>query len=261
MAAGNQRDAQTALVAFHVAHVSPEAPVTEDAAVDPETAADLQHQTLVTPLPEDLTSVTAYHERRVAFAGATLRSLDFVLELPERKRALGTLLNAAIEVNAADGGVIALRVPGGEWEPAPAGLTTRLEGAGVHPARLVGVMMSTETPWRLYCFILVDGTIQSAWSHGADDDEEAKEVGETIAYEQEFERISGLTLDALASESVGSHLATRATTASARADDATLAISMTLREALSGHGWGALFATSPAKPDSGLRTRPPRTAD
>jgi hypothetical protein len=123
---------------------------------------------------------------------------------------------------------------------------------GRHTARLVGVMMSTASPWSLYCFIVLEGGVASAWWHGGDGGErELRDVAEVIAHERELARVTGVTLE---------RLARGLTFPADRADEATAAIAMALREALREHGWGALLAASPALRDSGLRTRLPGRA-
>src|SRR5438477_138090 len=61
------------------------------------------------PLPADDPTVIAYHERNPQARGAPVRALDFVLELPQRKRPLGALLDAPLELDVDGGSVRALR--------------------------------------------------------------------------------------------------------------------------------------------------------
>jgi hypothetical protein len=211
------------------------------------------------PLPEDERSVVAYLERNPDARGATVRPLDFVLEIPRLKRSLGALLDVPIELDVDDGRIAALRVDDARasWQAPPGPLAINENGSGRQHGRLVGVVMSTSSPWRLDCFVVINGVVQAVWSHGAKEEAELRKIAQIITYEEEFQTVTGLTFEALTRAFTASHLSGELPDVAAHADEATITVSMALREVLADRGWRPLFSTSPAAGDNGLRTRLP----
>jgi hypothetical protein len=249
--------AKMAMVRFWVQWIGPAAPVWEDS-VRIDNYIDLTHQSLMSPVAASSPEAASYIARHPGASGHQLRVLDFAVEIPERKLALGTALDVAVEFAIDRTGVLHVRPEGDAmWHvslPGPAGDQVAMadrSGRG----RLFGVFMSTSFPWRLYCYLFSDKGLLASWAHAsvffgeglwAHDsaaDEERLQIADVLVAERQFEDlIYGAPLAELArvvENSAASHLSAEGLDS---ADKATVTMCDALRNLLSGQGWAPLFA-------------------
>jgi hypothetical protein len=208
---------------------------------------NLTHDLVVQPLPSSL-EVEAFRAR-VGAGPADIRVLDFVLDLPQQRRALCLLVDLAVDCRPAGPDTVLLAIPGelGGAQRLAGAKTDRLPPGGQR-GQLYAVMMSTDCPWRLYCMVIAGGTVLAVWSHGMEDVQELHRIHETLALQQQiesatpirFEELTTLYGTVLASEECGT-AATEATVLTCRA----------LQNAM--RPWHGLFAAKSAT-DYGFRS-------
>jgi len=214
---------------------------------------------MVRPLPEEeRPSLQAYFERNPGDPKTPLRLLDFFLEMPRLNRTRVALLDLPLEVDVDDDRVVALRVDDDQapWHEPPGPIATGTIAPGRHRGRLVGIVMSTTSPWRLDCFVVIDGLVRGAWSSGQPKDDELAETVQQINYYEAFRKPTGMRPEAFLMQAISASRLSgqEAPDIAAHTDEATITVSMALREVLAEHGWGGLFSTIPTAADSGVRT-------
>jgi hypothetical protein len=249
-----------AMVRFWVEWVGPAAPVSDDR-LRIDNYIDLTHQVLMSPVPASSPQAASYIERHPMASVHELRKLDFAVEIPERKLPLGTALDVEVEFAIDPTGALHLR-PAGDttWHvsmPAPVGDRVAMadrSGRG----RLLGVFMSTNFPWPLYCYLFSGAGLLASWAHDSvffgegrwthdfADHEERLRIADVLVAEREVE---GLIYQAQLAElaqvvenSAASHMSADGLDS---ADTATVTMCDALRELLSGCGWASLFANPP----------------
>ena len=251
-------DCQYAFLKFYLARVGPGAPLTQGPLAEPQSPGEQLHNSLVTPLGDDQEqAIRAYYKRNPGQPERPLRLIDFILEMPKMNSVRAALLDLRVEVEIDGEHLAALRVEGTtRWRTPPGVLRVKVDQPGRHRARLLGMLSSKPSPWRLDCFVVIDGLVRASWSFGEPDADELRFDGDRINFYEAFRSASGIRPeDYLAEVLSAAHL----TDVDARALDdptaeATIAVSMTVREALAQRGWDGLFALSPAIDDNGIRT-------
>jgi len=239
-----------ALVSFHLGHVGPGAPLTEDGPSPPGGVRNLQHQALVAVVPA-CDELTRYFERDPAARGEPVRTLDLVLELPQLKRPLGAMLDVEIECGVDDAGRLYARTGEADWAPVP----EQLAGAGLQTGRLIGVAMSTQFPWSLHCLVLDGDRVLAGWSLSRDQaDDELQKIAHAVCTEAQFEAATELSLERLTRYFAGALVSDEVPGVRERGDQATVAICTRLRAILAEHGWAVLFASGPPALDAGVRS-------
>ena len=249
-------DAQFAVSRFHRARVGPGAPLARGPVAEPRSRDDHVHAALVTPLGDDQeAAVRAYYLRNPGRAEQPLRMLDFMLEMPELNRTHAALLDLAIEVEIDGGHLTALRTEGAaQWRAAPGVLPVKAVQPGRRPARLLGLLSSKANPWRLDCFVVIDGSVRAAWSFGSPEADESRGEVDRINFYEAFRSASATRPEDYLTRVLSAAQLAEAGAPGDPTGEATATAAMALREALSQRGWGSLFALSPAVADNGIRT-------
>lgn len=230
--------AATAMVRFWGEWVGPAAPVS-DHRLEIVNLTNPVHEILMSPLPAS--GAAFYLERHAGVNPDYLRVLDFALDIPDRKRALGTALDVAVEFAPDSAGALHLRPEGaGEWQVSIPGLAG---GVGVSGrGRLLGVFMSTGFPWRFYCYLFSEEELLATWTHGDSDDGESQEIASVLIAEREVEELNQASLAEMAGvveHSVRDFMTAEGTDST---DAASVAMCDALREVLCDCGWAPLFA-------------------
>jgi hypothetical protein len=204
---------------------------------------------MVEPLPRS-PERDGFFQRHPGDQGSEVRELDFVLEVAMSKRALGTAIDMAVEYKVdMAGGFYIRHSPDSAWSvslPSPKGQELAgTQGIG----RLVGVFMSRQFPWAMYCNLFVGIELVALWCNVCGDDEdyrlEQREIAQIVSTELQFEQASRLTLIEL-----GEHLSDDL--ALWRRDNATATTAKAIRQILGDAGWGGAFRDKPRN-DFGLR--------
>jgi hypothetical protein len=238
------------LMGFHLANVGPGAPLAEDGLPLPENLHNLQHQVLTAVVPP-CDELTQYFERNPAARGEPVRTLDFVLELPQLKRPLGAMLDVEIECGTDGEGRPYVRAGESDWVPVP----EQFGSAGLQPGRLVGVAMSTQFPWSLHCLLLSGDNVLGGWSYSRDQaDDELQSIARALCTEAQFEAATELSFETLTRYFANALASEEIPGVRERADGATVAICARLRAILADRGWAGLFASGPPPIDGGIRT-------
>lgn len=252
-------DAQYAFELFHRARVGPSAPLQQGPLPNPQSLSEQVHNALVTPLGDDQEqAIRAYFERNPGQPHQPLRLLDSWLEMPQLNRTRAALLDLWIEVEIVGDHLAALRVDDTTpWRKPPGVLRVTVDRPGLHRARLLGMLSSKvkASPWRLDCFVIIDGFVRAYWCFGEPDADEWRGDVNRINYYEAIRAASGIRPeDYLTAVSVAYLEDDDARVVADPTVEATVAVSMAMREALSQRGWEALFALSPAIADTGIRT-------
>lgn len=251
-------DAQYAFIVFDHACVGPSAPLTQGPLPEPQSPGEQLHNLLVTPLGDDQEeAIRAYFERNPGVSERPLRLIDFMLEMPQANRTRAALLDLWVEVEIDGEHLAALRAESTTpWRKPPGVLRVKVDRPGRHRARLLGMLSSKANPWQLDCLVIIDGFVRASWSFGEPDADEFRGAVDRINFYEAFRSASGFRPeDYLTQVLSAAHLTD--VDAGALADptaEATIAVSMAVREALTQCGWGGLFALSPAIEDNGIRT-------
>jgi hypothetical protein len=244
------RAGMRALMSFHLSHVAPGAPLAEDGASPPSGLRNVQHQALVAVVPP-CDELTRYLERNPAARGELVRTLDFVLELPQLKRPLGAMLDVDVECGVDEAGRLHARAGDADWAAVP----EQLAGAGLQTGRLVGVAMSTQFPWSLHCLLLDGDSVLAGWSFSRDQaDDELQMIAHAVSTEAQFEAVTDLSLERLTRYFAAALMSDEVPGVRERGDEATLAICTRLRAIVADHGWAGLFASGPPVLDAGVRS-------
>jgi hypothetical protein len=252
-------DAHYALARFYLNRVGPGAPVTRGPFAEPETLDEQLHNSLVTPFAEDQEpeAVRAYFERNPGDPKGPLRMLDSLLEMPKLNRSHATLLDLWIEVEIDGHHLTGFRAnETGPWRRPRSEIPVNLDRPGLFSARLLAMLTSKASPWRLDCYLVIDRFVRASWSFGEPDAEEFREEVERINFYEVFRATSGIrpedylanVINAADTEKGDGALSADPT------GEATVTISMAIREALAERDWAGLFALSPAIQDNGVRT-------
>jgi hypothetical protein len=239
------------LMGFHLGHVGPGAPLSEDGPPLPTNLRNLQHEVL-TAVVEPCDELTKYLERNPAARGEPVRMLDFVLEIPQLKRPLGAMLDIEVECGTdAEGRPYVRAGKGAEWVPVP----EQFVAAGLQAGRLVGVAMSTQFPWSLHCLLLDGDAVRAGWSFARDQaDDELGQIARALSTEAQFEAATELSFERLSRYFAKALASEEIPGVRERADQATTAICARLRAILADHGWAGLFASGPPAVDAGVRS-------
>lgn len=229
--------AAAAMLHFWREWVGPAAPVSDDR-LDIVNLTNPVHELLMSPLPAS--GAAFYLERHAGVSPDHLRVLDFALDIPDRKRALGTALDVAVEFAPDSAGALHLRPEGaGAWQVSIPGLAgDRGSGRG----RLLGVFMSTGFPWRLYCYLFSDDELLASWTHGDSDDGESQEIASVLIAEREVEELNQASLAEMAGVVEHSARDFMSAEGTDSTDAASVAMCDALREVLCDCGWAPLFA-------------------
>jgi hypothetical protein len=260
---------------FYQERVGPNGFLTPEHAT-PENLINLQHHILTMPLPRTDPQVLAYIERNRRGHGLIgpdnfeIRTLDSILEIPDRKRAFCHLIDLEVNVRGRDGRELLLSIPG---DPSSERVlpTTSASRVTERPqqGRLFGVLATTDTPSRFYCFLMcadeqlgwLEPRLVCGWSHGSqlgDRVIEVKPLISTIAAELQMEQVTQLSFVALNDYFLRDELAMAPVRA--RADDTTRAMGQELRGTLQRAGWTGLIG-KPDNRDFGLRKILPKMSD
>jgi hypothetical protein len=239
------------LMSFHIANVGPGAPLAEGGPTLPTNLRNLQHEVLTAVVPP-CDELTQYFERNPAFRGESVRTLDFVLELPQLKRPLGAMLDVEIESGTDGEGRPYVRAgEGAEWVAVP----EQFGAAGLQPGRVVGVAMSTQFPWSLHCLLMSGDEVLGGWSFARDHDEgELQRIARALSTEAQFEAVTELSFEGLTRYFANALASDELPGVRERGDEATVAICTRLRAILADRGWAGLFASGPPPIDGGIRT-------
>jgi hypothetical protein len=253
------RAGMASLVRFHAERVGP-----GGALADQRPRAmgirNQSHAAMMTVMDSAAPFVTELlHHHHVTGAPA-VRLLDFVLDIPQRKRAFCYLMDVPVDVRA--DGTRLLLSPAGDLTTvralpaAAAGQFSAMPQAG----RLVGVITSTAIPWRFYGFLVKENAVVCSWEHGGtrDDTAERQALMATISREVSMEastRLSFVTLNDYITRN-----AEAAERLRRRADEATQVAAAALQPLLGAAGWQDLLSTSRAQ-DFGMRNLVGKTSD
>ena len=245
------RAGMTSLVRFHRDHVAPGGALA-DQHQRVTGIRNLQHAAMMMEMDPTASFVTELLRRHRVVGAAMVRLLDFVLDIPERKRAFCQLIDLPVDIRGQ--GTQLLLSPTGDHaniralEAPAAAQFSSVPQSG----RVVGVIASTDIPWRFYCFLVKGDAVVCSWIHGGEikDTEEHRALMETISREAQMESSTQLSFTML------NDYITRNTAASERvrrrADATTRAIAEILRELLNGAGWQGLLSPASAQ-DFGVR--------
>ena len=191
------------------------------------------------------------HRHRVV-GSPTVRLLDFVLDIPQEKRAFCYLMDVPVEIRGQNGTHLLISSP---VDPAHV-CTIQAPAASAfsnvaQSGRLFGVITSTDIPWRFYCFLMQESQVVCTWSHGGgvEDVQEFQRLARTISAEVQIEGLTGFSFVGLndfimRNEQVQQRVGQKA-------DTASVAMVEKLRSILSGAGWSGLLDLK-VKNDFGL---------
>ena len=171
------QQAMRALVIFHQERIAAGATLAPQEKIQGLTI--VQHLNLMEELDPAQPFVRDLLQRYHLPGDRTVRRLDFVLDIPQRKRAFCYLMDIPVEIRGQNGNKLLLSPLNNPFQmrmiPTPA---ARAFSDVPRPGRLFGVIASTSIPWRFYCFVLHQDEVICAWSQG-----------EPITHQQEFQRL------------------------------------------------------------------------
>ncbi len=260
LSADEIRAGMRALVRFDLERVGPGARLADQT----ERVAgirNLQHASLMAEMDPQSELVADLLLRGHVPGRPIVRLLDFIVDLPKEKRPYCYLLDVPVGI-------------GGEaeelmlWASQDRPMRSLRVGATVadpfasRPAvgRLVGVVTSTDVPWRFYAFLLQDASIVCSWAHGGEvrDASELQRLGAMVQREAQIERATELSLPMLNEYLVRNVQVSDAV--ARQADSATSDMVARLRGLLAAEGWGGLLSSGGTR-DFGFLNVVPRTAD
>jgi hypothetical protein len=249
------KQAMLALINFQQEYVAAGARLAPQQKI--ENLTNLQHLNLMREMDASQPFVRELLYRQRLTGDRIVRLLDFVLDLPQQKRAFCYLMDIPVAIRAQNGTELLLsplddpsRV---RSMPAP---SASAFSDVAQPGRLFGVIASTAIPWRFYCFVLHQDRVVAVWGHGAgDDDAEFQQLSRTITTEVQMENATRLSFVKL-NEFMMSNQQIQEVVGE-RADAASQAIAEELNSILQTKGWAGLL-TKQTKFDFGVANIVPK---
>jgi hypothetical protein len=237
---------------FYQQRISPVAPLANDAPAA-SGLRNLLHASLIMPLPPAEREATRFDRRNSLPKKMPLRTLDLVLEIPQRKRPFCYLTDIDVGY-VCHGGKLHIWVVGSQHTPRSIPMPSwtaiaKRQGQG----SIVSVMSSTDPTWPLWCFLFERDELQCSWIHGGEGElnrEEAAALREVISNERQMEEATGLSFIDLDARLMRNPEA--AAKVKAAADSAASMVAASTRGLFEGAGWAGLFAQS-GRADFGLR--------